>query len=96
MNERIAVDCRPDAAGWSCQVEVGEGTRATNHRVLVPLPDVDDLQPGATDPTALVEASFAFLLEREPKESILPEFDLGMIERYFPEYRTAIRERLPS
>jgi hypothetical protein len=73
---------------------VGEGSGSTTHRVLVPLSDVDDLQPGATDPTGLVEASFAFLLEREPKTSILPEFDLGMIERYFPGYRTVIRERL--
>ena len=34
----------------------------------------------------LVGDSFAFLLEREPKESILKEFDLALIRRYFPEY----------
>ncbi len=34
----------------------------------------------------LVEASFAFLLEREPRESILGTFDLSAISRYFPEY----------
>lgn len=38
----------------------------------------------------LVEASFAFLLEREPKESILREFDLTVIGRYFPEYEQEI------
>ena len=34
----------------------------------------------------LVRDSFAFLLEREPKESILEEFDLPAIKRYFPDY----------
>jgi hypothetical protein len=49
--------------------------------------------PGVT-PERLVEASFAFLLEREPRESILREFDLSVIERYFPEYEAEIRRRL--
>jgi hypothetical protein len=34
----------------------------------------------------LVADSFAFLLERESKASILREFDLSVIQRYFPEY----------
>ena len=42
----------------------------------------------------LVEASFAFLLERETKESILREFDLPVIGRYFPEYEPEIGRRL--
>jgi hypothetical protein len=42
----------------------------------------------------LVRASFEFLLDREPKESILPQFDLPTIERYFPDYPERIRERL--
>jgi len=33
-----------------------------------------------------VRESFRFLLEREPKESILREFDLSVIKRYFPDY----------
>ena len=42
----------------------------------------------------LVEASFAFLLERETKESILREFDLIVIGRYFPDYEREIGHRL--
>ena len=42
----------------------------------------------------LVEASFEFLLEREPKESILRSFNLSDIERYFPEYPKQIRQLL--
>lgn len=33
-----------------------------------------------------LEASFHFLLDREPKESILRRFDLTLISRYFPEF----------
>jgi hypothetical protein len=33
---------------------------------------------------AFVEACFRFLLAREPKESILPDFDVTAIGRYFP------------
>ena len=45
-------------------------------------------------PERLIEVSFQFLLEREPKESILRRFALPVIEHYFPEYRTEIRTRL--
>jgi hypothetical protein len=38
----------------------------------------------------LVEATFRFLLEREPKESILRSFELGEIERYFPDFPRTI------
>jgi hypothetical protein len=33
-----------------------------------------------------LEAAFCFLLDREPKESILGHFDATMISRYFPEF----------
>jgi hypothetical protein len=42
----------------------------------------------------VVEASFAFLLEREPRESILRSFDLSEISRYFPEYERELRRAL--
>ena len=42
----------------------------------------------------LIKRSFGFLLEREPKESILREFDLSVIAHYFPAYETEIQRRL--
>ncbi len=39
-------------------------------------------------------ASFEFLLEREPATSILREFSLDVISRYFPGYPAEIRARL--
>ena len=38
------------------------------------------------DISAVVRASFAFLLDREPPTSILTRFKLSLITRYFPEY----------
>jgi len=44
----------------------------------------------------VVEASFAFLLERRPRESILRTFDPPIISRYFPECQREIQRRLGS
>ena len=37
-------------------------------------------------PERCLEAAFRFLLDREPKESILGRFDVTVISRYFPEF----------
>jgi hypothetical protein len=91
MSVSIEIDCRPVAGGWSCDVRVGTDPGATDHRVGVKAGDLARLDPGASDPTDLVRRSFAFLLEREPRESILRSFDLTVIGRYFPEWEAAIR-----
>ncbi|MPY88683.1 MAG: hypothetical protein GEU99_12245 [Luteitalea sp.] len=75
------------------QVIVEEGGSRTEHDVTVTADDVDRYAPGVT-PERLVEVSFEFLLEREPKESILSQFELPVIARYFPEYARTIRETL--
>ena len=38
----------------------------------------------------LITKSFEFLLKREPKESILLEFNLKVISKYFPDYKHKI------
>lgn len=68
----------------------GDGA-STHHRVRVPAELRTDLGLTEDDEPSLVRASFDFLLAREPAEAILREFDLTVIERYFPEYRTEIR-----
>ncbi|MGH2686761.1 MAG: hypothetical protein ACRDJP_14950 [Actinomycetota bacterium] len=75
-------------------VEVVEGNTRTSHRVTIPQTYVDGLGLGDADPGALIRASFAFLLEREPPSAILREFSLEDIERYFPEYREELPTRL--
>jgi hypothetical protein len=73
-------------------VTVDEGRSSTTHTVTVWPSDLERYAPGA-EPEALIKASFEFLLEREPKESILRTFELPVIERYFPEYPAAMRRR---
>jgi len=70
-------------------VTIQDGRGTSHHLVTVWPSDVERYAPGAA-PEALVEASFRFLLEREPKEAILARFDLPVIERYFPEYPSLI------
>lgn len=92
----VAVRCSGSTAGgWTCDVRVREADRdRSSHVVRVSPSDLTRLTPGAADPTALVERSFAFLLERERPEAILRSFDLLDIGRYFPEYEAEIRQRL--
>lgn len=71
------------------EVVVAEGSSSTTHRVTVGPDDVGALRVEASA-ADLVEASFRFLLDRESKESILRDFELSVISRYFPDYREKI------
>ncbi len=75
-------------------VTVTEGDHSTQHRVRVPEALRDELGIVDLDEDQLVKESFHFLLEREPADSILREFDLDVISRYFPDYVPEIRTRL--
>jgi hypothetical protein len=75
------------------RVEVDEGGSRSRHEVEAPAEEVARYG-GGVGACALIDASFAFLLEREPKESILRSFRLSVIERYFPEYPAEIGRRL--
>ena len=76
--------------GSTYRVTVDEDGSRTIHEVTATADDVTRYAPGVAAET-LVERAFAFLLEREPKESILSRFDLPVIERYFPEFPRQIR-----
>ena len=75
------------------RVTVTEATGTTTHVVTARSSDVSRFG-GAVTAESLVEASFRFLLDREPKESILSQFDLPVIARYFPEYPDRIADYL--
>jgi hypothetical protein len=91
----IDVACQPTAGGWACRVCVDDGRGRTEHDVGVRTEDLDRFDPGSSDPSDLVRRSFDFLLEREPKESILRSFDLPVIASYFPEFEARIRRSRP-
>jgi hypothetical protein len=89
----INIDIAQRDDGWLATVTVRDDTSSTTHAVTVTTAARDRLAPGS-DVETLVRTSFEFLLEREPKESILRSFDLEVIGRYFPEYPAEIRKRL--
>ena len=76
------------------RVRVIEAGSETTHDVTVSPNDYTRLTNGKIELEEVVRRSFEFLLEREPKESILTRFDLSVIGRYFPEYEREIRRRL--
>jgi hypothetical protein len=67
-------------------VVVREGAGETRHEVTMSRKTCDELAGGAHAPERCIEAAFRFLLAREPKESILRQFDVTLISRYFPEF----------
>jgi hypothetical protein len=66
----------------------------TSHEVSVPDGFPASLGCGQIAPEELVRASFEFLLEHEPATSIMREFSLDVISRYFPGYPAEISARL--
>jgi hypothetical protein len=78
-------------------VEVRDGRGSSRHTVTLDPALLTRLIGGRTvSGEAFVEAVFEFLLEREPKESILGRFDVSVVSRYFPEFETAIASYLRS
>jgi hypothetical protein len=74
----------------SFRVTVVDGDGQTVHDVTATAADIARYAPGVNAERFLT-ASFEFMLEREPKESILRRFDLPLIECYFPDYPVTIR-----
>lgn len=70
-------------------VTVTEGSTSTRHDVTLSGADYERLA-GGEKPEALVRRCFEFLLAREPKESILPSFDVSEIARHFREFEREI------
>ena len=76
------------------EIAVREGASETRHIVTVAHDYARKLAGAKGSIEDLVRRSFEFLLEHEPKESILRRFDLKDISRYFPEYEREIRNRI--
>jgi hypothetical protein len=91
MPAKIEVE-RVDATHFRVRV-VETGSQST-HQVTLDPKERAKFGGEAVTPEELIRKSFEFLLEREPKESILERFDLPVISRYFPEYEREIKRRL--
>jgi hypothetical protein len=89
---RILADIQVTATGTrEFEVVLGEGE--STHRVTVPGDLVAELGLTEDDLEGVVRESFAFLLEREPASSIMPEFSLDVIPTYFPEFKEELPKR---
>jgi hypothetical protein len=89
----ITVHASRSGRDWVCQVVVALRGRRTEHTVTVSPGSLARWGAGSEpeDVEDLVRRSFEFLLEREPPGAILREFELSVIETYFPEYDELIR-----
>jgi hypothetical protein len=81
-----------DAQAFTLEARVREGSAETSHRVTLARDLLARLAPQESA-EAFVQRCFAFLLERESKESILRHFDVSVISRYFPEFEKSIAAR---
>lgn len=78
------------------EVVVREGSNETRHEVTITRETCERLARRKQRPERLIEAAFRFLLDREPKESILRRFNVTVISRYFPEFERELPRYLTS
>ena len=90
MAEIIIREVDSDNSNMVFDVEVVEEDSSTSHRVTLSREYYETLTQARVVPPRLVEVSFIFLLEREPKEAILSDFNINVIRRYFAEYEREI------
>jgi hypothetical protein len=70
----------------SFKVTVKEKNGETHHQVTMNQSTYKKLTDGKITAECCIEAAFLFLLDHEPKESILSRFDVTVISRYFPSF----------
>ncbi|PSO45112.1 MAG: hypothetical protein BRC22_01490 [Parcubacteria group bacterium QH_9_35_7] len=68
-----------------------EGDRSSSHAVTVDKDYYKKLTDGEEPAGNLVKRSFKFLLQREPQSAILSEFNLSLIQEYFSEYESKLK-----
>jgi hypothetical protein len=78
-----------DALSFRLSAVVREGRDETRHEITLARDLLVRLAPGESA-ESFVRRCFGFLLERESKESILRQFDVSVIGRYFPEFEKTI------
>jgi hypothetical protein len=92
--EFAMIEVQQTAGGDPMQfaVVLKDGTDETRHVVTMAPATYRQLTGGRHSPERCIEAAFQFLLDREPKESILGRFDISVIAHYFPEFE----QKLPA
>lgn len=91
MAEIIVETLSSSSGGAIFQVTVRDEISQSKHRVRMSHDYHQKLANGKT-PEEFIKTSFEFLLSKEPKESILSEFDLPKISTFFPEFEEEIKK----
>ena len=76
-------------SGFTFDVIVGDLRGESQHRVTIEANEAERWAKLGAEPSRCAEAVMRFLLDREPKESILSAFDMRVVRRYFPEFDDA-------
>jgi len=86
------IDVRQTGRGDPLEFDVRVTADGDDSRHHVTMSETTARQLGGGDhaPAQCVEAAFRFLLDREPKESIMGRFDVTVIPRYFPEFEAEL------
>lgn len=87
-NRKFVIEVRQTghADPLAFEVAVREAGSESRHHVTLSRADYERLTSGRCPPERCIEAALRFLLDREPKESILSRFDVSVIRRYFPKF----------
>jgi len=73
-------------------VTIEEKGSTTEHAVTLDDGYYQNLTDGKINREEFIKKSFEFLLKRESKESILSEFNLRVINNYFPVFEEELKE----
>jgi hypothetical protein len=85
----ISVTPHP-GGGLTFDVIVRDARGESQHRVTIGTDEAQRWAELGAEPPRCVEAVMRFLIDREPKESILSAFDTNVVRRYFPEFDDAL------
>lgn len=82
------IEVRQSAGGDPLKfaVVVRDEAGETHHVVTMAPSTYQELTGGTATPVRCVEATFRFLLDREPKEQILARFDMAVVPHYYPDF----------
>jgi hypothetical protein len=85
-----AISVTPDPArALTFDVVARDARGESRHRITIDPDEARSWGKLGAEPSRCVEAAMRFLIDREPKESILTAFDMSVIRRYFPEFDDA-------
>ena len=83
----IAIKTIDSGDPFEFEVMIKEGNSETRHRVTMDRATYQRLTSGKATPEQCIDATFRFLLDQEPKESILAAFDVSVVSRFFRNFR---------